>query len=103
MIEMEPKKRIEIVVERSLLEIFRDVIDDAGAKGYTIVPCLAGKGRHGEWSTGDPSPAFDRVYFLVITSDAIADQVLERLSRYLSRYSAVVSVSDTLVIRGELF
>lgn len=99
----ETKKRVEIIVERSLLNTLVEVIDDAGATGYTVFPCLAGRGEHGPWQSGDLSPAFDRVYILVITNELVAQALLANLREYLTRYSAVVTVSDSRVIRGDRF
>lgn len=97
------KKKLEIVVENSLVDTMVSLIDGAGATGYTLVPCVGGRGRHGPWKAGQISPAFDRVYLMVVTEPAIADEILGQLSSYLSKYSMVVNVSDTEVIRGDAF
>lgn len=101
--QTEIKKRVDIVVERSLLDTIIELINDAGATGYTVLPCLAGRGEHGPWRSGDLSPAFDRVYFVVIASDEVAESVVTQIAPYLDRYAAVLSVTDTRVLRGDRF
>lgn len=97
------KKRVEIIVERSLLDTIVELIDEVGATGYTVIPCMGGRGKHGPWRAGDLSPAFDRVYILIITSAELADAIIASAYDYLQRYSGMVSVTETQVVRADRF
>lgn len=99
----ETRKRVEIVMERSLLSTVEELLVDAGAKGFTALPCLEGRGEHGAWFAGDLSPAFDRVYLVVLANDQVAEAILHGLTAYLEPYSVIVSVSETQVLRGDRF
>ena len=47
MVQLYRKKKIEIVVEAARARAVIEMIEDAGAKGYTVVPQVSGKGNRG--------------------------------------------------------
>ena len=98
-----PKKRVDIVVEATLLDRTLGVIDRCGASGYTVLPCLSGRGREGTWRADDPSAAFGRVWIMVVVDATIAERLVEESYEALERYSAVVTVTDVEVVRGSRF
>lgn len=96
-------KRIEIVIEALLARQVTDILDKAGATGWTILPVLTGKGHHGVRHGGDPSGINDTIMIVVIASAAHADAILARANDILADRSAVLAVSDVSVIRKDRF
>ncbi len=104
MVDMHPKKRVEIVVEAPALHRLTDALDRAGVTGYTIVPALAGRGRGGSWSgEGLAGDAGRMVIVVSIVDAARADAVVSGVYAVLARQIGVVSVSDVAVIRADHF
>ena len=97
------KKKVEIIVEASLLEDALALIERLGARGYTVVPARAGRGVDGVWETGNISGAFQMVMVIVIADAAVAERIVEQAFTLLERYTAIVYVSDVEVVRGAQF
>ncbi|MCS6891286.1 MAG: hypothetical protein RMK64_03725 [Rhodovarius sp.] len=100
---MERRKRIEVVVEAVRAEQVTALLERLGAKGWTMLPVIAGRGRTGLRRGGDLSGVLDNVLVLCITSQAVADAVLAAREELLGARPAIVSVSDCEVLRGEHF
>lgn len=98
------KKKLEIIIESLLAEQVTEIIDQAGALGYSVIPLIAGKGLSGSWtSEGQVSRATSMVAIMCIMDHAIIDDLLERLFPIVSRQMGVLSVSDVVVIRPDHF
>lgn len=97
------KKRVEIIVEASLMRPAIDLIDRVGATGWTVFDGLAGRGNDGRWDRGPGSDAFRRVMIVVICAPDLADRLVDEAFALLNRYSAIVTVSDVAVVRGDRF
>jgi len=97
------KKKIEIVVEKPLMEQAIDVVDKLGARGYSVLPLIAGRGARDAWSAHDVSGAFDRVMIVVIVDASIADRLVSEAFELLERYNAIIYVSDVAVLRRDHF
>lgn len=98
-----PRKKLEIIVEASLLRRVEQLLDDAGVRGWTVLPSLEGHGSGGDWSSGDFVPGQEKRLILAVASSAVADGVLDRLSTFFSDYPGLVFVSDVEVLRAERF
>lgn len=103
MMEMHRRKRIEIIVEQSMLARVIEVIEQAGASGYTVVPTLAGKGRHGIRRDADVIGVFRNVLVIVVTNAEIAGKLVERAGALSRDVVQILLVSDVDVLRGEHF
>jgi nitrogen regulatory protein PII len=99
------KKRIEIIAEATLLRSLLEMIDQAGAKGYTVVSGdVSGRGNRGtRQATGLPGDVFRNVIIVVVAAEAVAMRVVAGTQALLRDYAGVVFVSDVAVLRDEHF
>lgn len=97
-------KRIEIIIEAPLERRLTAVLDEAGARGYTILPVLGGNGQSGPWSReGQVSRAGGMVAVVCITSPDRVDPLLDAAFKVVERHIGVVSVGDVEVVRPNRF
>ncbi len=103
MMDTTARKRIEIIVEAVQAEAVTDMLDRLGAKGWTMLPVIRGRGRQGLRQSGDLSGVLDNVLILCITSEAVAEAVLAARDELLGARPAIVSITDCAVLRAERF
>lgn len=101
--QMTARKRIEIIVEAVQVEAVTGLLDRLGAKGWTVLPVLSGRGRTGLRRSGELSGILDNVLVLCVASERVAEAVLEAREELLGARPAIVSVSDCMVLRAERF
>jgi len=97
------RKKLEIIVEAPVLRRVEAFLAEAGVRGWTVLPSLAGAGDSGEWRSGDFTPGQEKRLILALVSGEVAEKVLERLADFFVDYPGVVAVSDVEVLRGEKF
>ena len=98
------KKRVEIFIEAALLKRLTAVLDEAEVSGYSASALVAGSGRDGAWlSTGQIGPAEGMFVVWCILDDCRLDDVLQPVTKLISRQIGIVSVSDVEVVRNERF
>ena len=97
------KKRIELVVETARAKAIIEMIDAAGAKGYTVLQDVAGKGHRGIRDEAHLTGLFRNTMIIVIASEEIARQIVERSQVLLENYAGIVTLSDVEVVRDEHF
>lgn len=97
------KKRIEIIVEAARAGAVIAMIENAGAKGYTVVPQVSGKGHRGIRGEAHLSDVFRNILIIVIASEETTNSILEESQALLENYAGIVSISDVEVIRNEHF
>jgi nitrogen regulatory protein PII len=100
---MHARKRIEIVVEAVRMQQVTDLLDRLGAPGWTVLPVTAGRGRQGLRRGGDPAGVFDNVLILCIASGEVARRIAAAQAELLGARPAIVSISDTEVLRADHF
>ena len=94
-------KLITIVCESLAREAVKQLLSDAGARGYTLFE-VEGVGAHGE-RTAEMSE-FGNVQFEVIVPPAVCEQLMARLEKeYFPRYFMVTYETDIRVRRGGKF
>jgi nitrogen regulatory protein PII len=98
--------KVVIITEKILVEQVADLIEAAGASGYTLLPA-GGKGSRGIRTSGRASviDEFSNVKFEVITADRataerIADEVTER---FFDNYSGIAHFEEVEIIRPDKF
>ena len=93
-------KLVTIVTERILEDRMTRMLDELGAKGYTLTQAT-GKGSRGvrasEWEGPDT-----RIETLV--SPEVADKLVAHIAeRYFEHYAVIVYVQDADVVRGDKY
>lgn len=102
MVQTYPRKKIELIVETAYLPAMLAMIDASGATGYTVIRDLLGRGRHGERGREALGGNGNALVF-VITTDPIADAILEGSQRILGDGFGIVTLSDVQVLRPDHF
>ncbi|MQX36260.1 P-II family nitrogen regulator [Roseospira navarrensis] len=97
------RKKVEMLVERPLLKRVLEVVKTSGARRYTVLPALEGRGLDGAWQDGQPVDAQHMVQVVVLTNEAKADAILEGMGALLETWPGVVCASDIQVLRPERF
>ena len=103
MVQMHPRKKIDIIVETAILPRVEATLLASSVKGYTVVQCLKGHGAQGDWSEDEFSQADRMVIVTAILTREALDPVLENLRPLLDTWRCVVSVSDVEVLRPQKF
>lgn len=102
--QLHARKRLEIVVEKRRLQTVLDILDaDAEVTGYTILPCLGGRGHTGSRMPQPFSDVLDNVLVLAILKEDVAIRVIEALSPLIDEIVAIVALSDVQVMRAGHF
>ena len=98
--------KIVIITEKIILEGVTEIIEEAGASGYTIVTA-GGKGSRGIRPSGGPLvvDAFSNIKIEVITAtremgEAIADAVA---AEYFKNYSGITYLEEVEILRPHKF
>jgi nitrogen regulatory protein PII len=98
--------KITIVSEKLLQSKITDLIDEAGASGYTVIEG-SGKGHHGVRSAARPNivGAFGIVQIEVIVADrSVADAIADKVTAtYFQDYSGIVFLEEVEILRPERF
>lgn len=99
-LNLNPLKKLEIILEGEQLEFATDLLDHADVKGYTIVNNLSGKGSHG-FHEGHLMFNEEEVLVMIIAAvpEDKVEPILEGFEPFFSRHSGVVFVSDIQVTR----
>ena len=101
---MHIKKRLEIIIEKPALKRACRVLEEAGVKGYTVFPAMAGFGGSMQWQRGtDLSASRDMVMIISILDAEVVTKAAEDLENLMGAHIAVLSLSDVQVLRPEKF
>lgn len=103
MVQLYPKKRIDIVVEASRARAIIEMVEAVGAKGYTIIRDVSGRGHRGVRDEAHLSDVFRNMLIIVVTTEEIANRIVAESQPLLEDYAGIVVVSDVKVIRDEHF
>lgn len=100
---LHPRKRIEFIVEKAIAPTIIELIEHHGASGYTIIPDVTGKGRHGRRGGADVLSVYAMEMIIAIVRDDAAAAIVEAAQALLADYTAIVTVSDVGVVRPDHF
>jgi len=102
--QLHARKRLEIIVEKRRLATVLDILDNDGeVTGYTILPCLGGRGHTGSRMPQPFSDVLDNVLVLAILKAEVAGRVVEQLAPLIDEIVAIVALSDVEVMRAGHF
>jgi len=97
-------KKVEIIVRGEDLSFVIDLLERAGATGYTIIHNLSGKGSHGFHEGHLLFNEEDTLVMVIsVMPEEMVEAVLEGLTPFLNKHSGVVFISNTKVSRLEKF
>ena len=99
-LNLNPLKKLEIIIEGEQLEFATDLLDHAEVKGYTIVNNLSGKGSHG-FHEGHLMFNEDDVLIMIIAAvpEKLVEPILTGFAPFYNEHSGVVFISDIQVTR----
>lgn len=98
------KKRLELIIEKPALKRAGRVLEEAGVKGYTVFPAMAGYGGSFRWQRGtDLSASRDMVMLISIMDETTAAKAIDKLENLVGAHIGVLSLSDVEVLRAEKF
>ena len=101
---MHPMRRIELIIEKMAYRRAGRILEEAGMKGYTVVPALAGFGNGNKWSRDtDISASSDMVVMISVGDPDRVSAALDKLADLLGQHIGIVSISDVDVLRPERF
>jgi len=101
---LHPLKKIEIIVRGKREKFVQDLLEEAGASGYTIHRDVAGRGAHG-FHEGRLlfNDRAGLVMFFAVGDEEMIDHVVDGLTPLFEKSSGVMFVSDTAVVRLDKF
>ncbi|MEM9174820.1 MAG: transcriptional regulator [Myxococcota bacterium] len=91
---MRDVKRIEIVVEAPQEDAIRQLIEDAGIDGFTLLHAVAGRGQRGDRTSDGLSNAFQNVVFVIAAPAEETAAFVEQVRPILKRTGGICLVSD---------
>ncbi len=93
--KMVPRQKLEIVIERLQLDRVLDIVEAAGASGYTVVPAVRTMGRrHGVREDAGLSEIERTKLVLVVGSPPVIARIVEAVTPILVDYPGTLWVSD---------
>ncbi|MDA0268055.1 MAG: hypothetical protein O3A14_14130 [Cyanobacteria bacterium] len=101
-----PAKKLVIITEKLLLNKVAQIIDEAGASGYTVLE-TGGKGSRNVRSSGQPSlsDTTANIKFEVLTEDRdMALKISDRVAlEFFDDYSGIAYICDAEVLYAHKF
>jgi nitrogen regulatory protein PII len=101
-----PAKKLVIITEKLLLNKIAQIIDAAGASGYTVVDA-GGKGSRNVRSSGQPSVSdtTSNIKFEVLTDDRdMALKISDKVAlEFFDNYSGIAYICDAEVLYAHKF
>ena len=101
--QMHHKKKIEMIVDAACLPQLLKMCERVGAKGYTVIPNVSGKGNRGVRGSSDIFDIFRNVLIIVIATEEIAARIVAESQLLLQHYAGIIYTSDVEVVRDEHF
>jgi len=99
-LNLNPLKKLEIILSGEHRGFATDLLDRAGVKGYTIINNLSGKGSHG-FHEGHLMFNEDDVLIMIIAAvpEELVKPILQGYAPFFAEHSGVVFLSDIQVTR----
>jgi len=101
-----PAKKLVIITEKLLLKKIAQIIDEAGATGYTVL-ATGGKGSRNVRSSGQPivSDTNSNIKFEVLTENRdMALKISDRVAlEFFDDYSGIAYICDAEVLYAHKF
>jgi PII-like signaling protein len=96
------RKKLELVIERALVDEVIAVAQEVGARGYTVLPVLSGMGHRGH-RADDLTGVGGNVLLVLVARDEVVERLVTRLQASWGDAIGVLFVGDVEVLRGDKF
>lgn len=96
-------KRVEIIIEAPMESRLTEALENAGVKGFTVLPVLGGAGRSGRWTREGQVGRAGMVAVICLIRPDRLDTLLDAAFAVVDRHIGVVSITDAQVLRAERF
>ncbi len=96
---MQTAKRLEIIVNEIDVESVTRILQESGARGYTVFPGLVGWGDRGLQQREAVTGTTGTACVFCICDDVVAHVASDRIRPVLRLRGGVCSVSETTIIR----
>ena len=100
---LNPKKKIEIIVENPILNQVLGRIVELGAQRYTVLDARSGRGHSGEWDADQLTTATRHEMVVIVVAEELAERIVEAVGELFTDYPGIIYVSDVQVRRAEYF
>jgi nitrogen regulatory protein PII len=97
---MNSVKRLEIVVDAGHLHAVLEMLEEAGASGYTVLTGVSGAGDRGLRPDDELSGVQSNRYILCACESSVLEAVRPPLNALLERIGGLCLVSDALSLRS---
>ena len=87
-------KKIELVIDAGFLPMVRNIIDKSGAKGFSVLNVLEGKGETDGHKKAIPElSSFEQYYVFVVCPKEEADKLVDGLTPFIAEVGGVLFTS----------
>lgn len=98
------RKRLELIIEKPAFKRACRILEEAGVKGYTAFPAIAGYGGGIRWQRGtDLSASRDMVMIISVMDTDGIKKAIDNLENLIGSHIGLLSLSDVQVLRPEKF
>ncbi|MBC7451326.1 MAG: hypothetical protein H7259_07530 [Cytophagales bacterium] len=88
-------KKLELVIDVGSLPKVRDIIDNSGAKGFTVLNVIEGKGEKDGHKKAIPElNSLEQYYVFVICSEEESNKLIAGLTPLISNVGGVLFISS---------
>lgn len=100
---MVQKTRLDIIVEAHALGVVENILEKAGAKGWTVFAGVQGSGSSGRWQNSGINGAAEMRLIVVVVQHGIAQSILSDIGNFFAAYPGIVTATEVGVLRSEKF
>src|SRR6056297_3283380 len=101
---MHAMRRLELIIEKTAIRRVRNILEDGGVKGYTVLPALSGYGNGMRWERdNDISSATDMVMVISISDHETIQSITNTFHEMLDHHIGLLSVTTVEVLRPDRF
>ena len=95
---MQPVKKVEIIIDSVELQRLKNLLDEKGVRGYTIVKNIFGKGERGIKGGDGLTEVFNNVYVIIACTEDELNLFVDSVRKMLKKYGGICLVSDVNLI-----
>jgi nitrogen regulatory protein PII len=102
---LQPKKRVEILVEAPLLRRVLTALDELGVPGYSLMDIVGGRGGGNAWAETDEIGNVSRMLCVIsLVEPDHLESILTRIAGIIAGRTGVTAISDVeVIIEGGAF